>query len=60
MAKKCPLTGDMALYLDCLECDSKKDCKAGKIHGNIPKQESVKKNHHEEKAYVKKEENVRS
>lgn len=44
MAKQCLLTGDMVLYLDCLECDEKKDCKAGKIQGNIPDTEQIKEN----------------
>lgn len=26
MAKVCPLTGDVVLYLECLECDDRREC----------------------------------
>ncbi len=29
MAKKCPLTGDLVLYLECRECEDKAICKRG-------------------------------
>lgn len=38
MAKKCPLNGDYVLYLDCLECERKSECKRGEL-----KNESSKK-----------------
>ena len=33
MGRRCPL-GGYALYLDCLECDEKEDCKSGKLNSN--------------------------
>lgn len=27
MAKWCPITKDYVLYLDCIDCDDKKNCK---------------------------------
>ncbi len=29
MAKICPQTGEKVLYLDCLECEDRKDCDKG-------------------------------
>lgn len=34
MGRQCPL-GGYALYLDCLECDEKEDCRNGKLNSNI-------------------------
>lgn len=31
MARKCILTGEQVLYLDCQECDSKRECRDGHL-----------------------------
>ena len=46
MAKRCPETGDVVLYLDCLECETKTCLKGQKIQSKEKeeKQEESKKN----------------
>lgn len=36
MAKECPLTGDVVLYLDCIECDDKNKCRGGQVNVQPP------------------------
>ena len=31
MARMCPLNGSYALYLDCIECDKRFECKSGEL-----------------------------
>lgn len=31
MAKMCPLSGEKVIYLCCMECDSRRECKSGKL-----------------------------
>jgi hypothetical protein len=31
MAKKCPITNEYVLYVDCLECDDKYECQNGTL-----------------------------
>ena len=37
LAKKCPLDNKYVLYLDCLECDKKDECKRGEIKNESSK-----------------------
>ena len=34
MAKKCPITKDVVLYLECNECEEKQACKLGLLSSN--------------------------
>lgn len=46
MAKQCPISNTVVLYLDCQECEDKADCKRGMI-SNV---ESTEKKESEETA----------
>lgn len=41
MAKMCPIKKEAVLYLDCLECDKKQECKEGTLSESTSKGESV-------------------
>lgn len=43
MAKICPLTNDTVLYVDCLECECKIQCKNGEINISEKKMEEPKR-----------------
>ena len=46
MAKRCVLTGDIVLYLDCLECDNKDKCEEIKAQkSDIEKGENTDEEH---------------
>ena len=34
MSRRCPITGDTVLYLDCMECEDRVICKRGGVMKN--------------------------
>lgn len=44
MAKQCPISNTVVLYLDCQECEDRADCK----RGTLPKAENIEKKESEE------------
>ena len=48
MAKICPFTNDVVLYLDCKECDDVKICRTLSVTGEESVQKNKKENEEED------------